>query len=540
MATLNELTAWQNALRFLDRVVATPPEHLKIDDLVRAFSGLDLKDEDCKRLLLAYKEKKCSVHEVYVQLVSILLKKDSEKCEAGYREARQVHRLEEGQYLTMRMQTHMNDFFFKELIAVKGKLENNVKEAKNKDKKIEELERENASLKSDFGKLEADLKAVVKDVKRLKDKSKKLKSHSVQEDDLLETLVDVVGKLDDKMKGLGQLSENSLVSLRDLIMEEVGRSGSFNLHGDKDIAKLKKEFEAFKSTSWTVLARLYGVFRCYTMLVHGSPSGKAANKVPMAMGVYRLIGVFNDHPLYKKDGGEMYLYFMDNAWMVGPSIGFDRTWLKRPMNNDGHEPVWSLLPDLSSGWDFQTSKARHTEAKWSGDVTVKCEPLRDVDAIIHALCKATNTNSKEFKLLTIAAGKTLDTDQVISTPLSNPDVNGEINRSFRRKSPLDRQDSKRRSKGGESVKSAPKSPKVRRPSPTRKSSPSPIRKHKTDVYHRIPSPTRQRTPKSTRRSIERQRERLESPPRSMGYTYRRISPDMSDQVVNTMLENVSG
>lgn len=59
-------------------------------------------------------------------------------------------------------------------------------------------------------------------------------------------------------------------------------------------------------------------------------TGAVKEKLPLALGVYRLIGSWHAQPLYKKDGGEMYLYYNEDvkAWLVGPDWTSKNAWLK--------------------------------------------------------------------------------------------------------------------------------------------------------------------------------------------------------------------
>ena len=38
------------------------------------------------------------------------------------------------------------------------------------------------------------------------------------------------------------------------------------------------------------------------------------------LGVYRMVGDFNNKPLYKQDEGENYLYYQNKTWLVGPKL----------------------------------------------------------------------------------------------------------------------------------------------------------------------------------------------------------------------------
>lgn len=105
----------------------------------------------------------------------------------------------------------------------------------------------------------------------------------------------------------------------------------------------------------------------------------AYNSLPLCMGVYRLIDTFNDHPLYKQDGGEHYLYYHKSleAWMVGPQVGRNYGWIR---NAEKGQKQGRLLPqDLQSGWQYQplTCEGGEGNSKWmSDDHTLKVEPLR--------------------------------------------------------------------------------------------------------------------------------------------------------------------
>ena len=73
------------------------------------------------------------------------------------------------------------------------------------------------------------------------------------------------------------------------------------------------------------------------------------------MGVYRLVGTYADRPLYKKAGGEMYLYFNARlqTWMVGAEVGQDQGWLKNTSPKKLEMEGSSILPNLCGGWQYQ-------------------------------------------------------------------------------------------------------------------------------------------------------------------------------------------
>ena len=285
---------------------------------------------------------------------------------------------------------------------------------------IDVLRKDQDVIKVDVTKQKAEVKRVsadLLDLRRMLDKWIEELKRDLESTDIrvkgnvreIEALKAALEELRDKIRGLGELSQNSLVKVKEVVLNEV--TNKFDSWADvllrQRLDSLRKEFDGFRITSWEVLAKLYGVFRCYTILIYGSPDGEASKEIPMAMGVFRLIGVFNGRPLYKKDGGEMYLYYLSGAWM------------------DADDHLWSMLPDLRKGWEFQTmSNKRHHEADWrKDDRTLTCEPLRDVDNITHLLLKASRgKDTKELEEV-VAAGKLLKADQVVDTCLENYDPN---------------------------------------------------------------------------------------------------------------------
>ncbi len=141
--------------------------------------------------------------------------------------------------------------------------------------------------------------------------------------------------------------------------------------------------------------RIYGALHDYTIVLKSTSS---ANKtLPLCMGVYRLIGRYDNRPLYKQDGGEHYLYHNKTfgAWMVGPQIGKNYGWLRKQRegrngsvstsdgssDEDEDRIAPRLLPeDLSGGWQYQQLGGNDEDddglAWLSDDQTLKVEPLR--------------------------------------------------------------------------------------------------------------------------------------------------------------------
>ena len=56
----------------------------------------------------------------------------------------------------------------------------------------------------------------------------------------------------------------------------------------------------------------------YTVVL--SSTGSAAKQQPACLGVYRMVGEYNNKPLYKQDDGENFLYYQNKTWQVGPHL----------------------------------------------------------------------------------------------------------------------------------------------------------------------------------------------------------------------------
>ena len=105
-------------------------------------------------------------------------------------------------------------------------------------------------------------------------------------------------------------------------------------------------------------------------------TGAAAEHQIECMGVYRMVDVFNDKPVYRQDVGDHYLYYngQHNTWMVGSRVGHDFGWIK----NSSPEHQKNRLPDLRTGWEYQPlARADHLDSHWNGDDnTLHVEVLR--------------------------------------------------------------------------------------------------------------------------------------------------------------------
>jgi len=120
---------------------------------------------------------------------------------------------------------------------------------------------------------------------------------------------------------------------------------------------------------WKLILDILAVFRASTLVVISS--GAVAESLADALGVYRLTGTHNNHPLYKQDGGENYIFHYANWWIVGTVVGMPHGWLRT--NFTGH---W--LPDNSNGWQYRTP---WQEGWMEDDQTLRIEALADIEKI---------------------------------------------------------------------------------------------------------------------------------------------------------------
>ncbi len=158
------------------------------------------------------------------------------------------------------------------------------------------------------------------------------------------------------------------------------------------------DFDRYRDSSYEILVRIYGVLRkCTTNNVEGceyiviyfiggyavifSSQGSAGNNLPLCMGVYRLYGTYADRPVYKKAGGEMFLYYNPRlqTWMVGAEVGKDQGWLKNSNPRTLEMEGSSVLPNLMGGWQYQPMGGALDRVKtgWmSDDPSLKLETVK--------------------------------------------------------------------------------------------------------------------------------------------------------------------
>ena len=114
-------------------------------------------------------------------------------------------------------------------------------------------------------------------------------------------------------------------------------------------------------------------------------SGLAADHQHDCLGVYRMVDVYNDKPVYRQDVGDHYLYYnaAHTTWMIGSRIGHDFGWIK----NSSPEHEKNRLPDLRTGWEYQPlARADHLDSHWVGDDhTLHVEILRGELRVLYTL-----------------------------------------------------------------------------------------------------------------------------------------------------------
>lgn len=120
---------------------------------------------------------------------------------------------------------------------------------------------------------------------------------------------------------------------------------------------------------WKLILDILAVFRASTLVLISS--GAVAEVLADALGVYRLTGTHNNHPLYKQDGGENYIFYYANWWIVGTVVGMPHGWLRT--NFTGH---W--LPDNNNGWQYRTP---WQDGWMEDDQTLRIEALTDIEKI---------------------------------------------------------------------------------------------------------------------------------------------------------------
>ncbi len=266
-------------------------------------------------------------------------------------------------------------------------------------------------LKNDFSKLKEKVMKLIDDLrdlnrKLLEEVTKQVNAKLSEQDDDIKANKRKIADLDrdlqdllDKIKALEiKAKEKSNVTLIDDHKEQITVNVMKEMEkkletGDK-WKKLKAELDRNKEDVWAIMMKMYGFLRCNTLVIWADAGSPAEQKLPLALGVFRLIGTFNKHPLYKKDGGEMYLYFRkDNGvdtWMVSPEIGSEFAWLK---NEEKFKtmagPGGAITPDLRKGWLYQpmAGYAKVKDQFRSDDESLTCQPLKDAESINKEMVK---------------------------------------------------------------------------------------------------------------------------------------------------------
>lgn len=60
----------------------------------------------------------------------------------------------------------------------------------------------------------------------------------------------------------------------------------------------------------------------------------AAKHQAACLGVYRSMGYNNGRPAYKQDEGEIYLYYKNKNWLIGPQLDRDYAWIRNRSQED--------------------------------------------------------------------------------------------------------------------------------------------------------------------------------------------------------------
>ncbi len=444
---------WDEALGFLHKL-ANDPKGKHRDEICDKFASSRVHDlfteaGDRQTIFKRYGKGQVDTVELFTQIIQKLLKKENEADREGFNEAFNVHKIEGYHYLTSKYHADMFralevciNNLYRQIMDIKipdlpempdlGPIWQAIEALGRKDKAQDREIEENSKR---IGKLED---AVREQSRRINDNREAIKVNKERIDENrrdIETNKEEIRLIWEAIKKL----KERLVKLeeRDIRKDMDMWWTSVNIAMEDSYKKDKKKVEAlFKS--------IVDVFRYYTVIIYSvKPDGPAAENVPMTMGIFRLVGVFNGKPLYKKDEGEMYMYYLGQAeaWMVGPVIGADYGYLYHGLSHSGrstsgrgrsHEDYGSygrsdsyddrdhhrgkhygILPLMDSGWYFQPNQYEpYDEAKWQSDTSVKCEPLRNVEVVTNALRALLEDTSMDMNSMH---------DQVVDTMLENFD-----------------------------------------------------------------------------------------------------------------------
>lgn len=99
----------------------------------------------------------------------------------------------------------------------------------------------------------------------------------------------------------------------------------------------------------------------YTVRLYSQ--GDAQKHQSLCLGIYRSIDYHHGRPVYKQDGGQVYLYYMkaEKAWLIGPHIGNNYAWIRNRVESSS--PVESSSSSSSSDSDSGSESKRKISSK---------------------------------------------------------------------------------------------------------------------------------------------------------------------------------
>ena len=90
-------------------------------------------------------------------------------------------------------------------------------------------------------------------------------------------------------------------------------------------------------------------------------SSSTARIMAELLGLYEIVGnAYNGHPVYKMVGGDFYLYYSDEHWIVGAKIGDSSGFIRSLSFGDEETPL--------EGWSFFDG------SDWASDEQLMVEP----------------------------------------------------------------------------------------------------------------------------------------------------------------------
>ena len=102
-AAQDTIEIWHHALRFLDNLAAEGPA-VDRGELFGIVSPTKIFEKDGSNLQTSYKEREKDTVVVFTEIVQAFLKLENERCEEGFNEAFNVHKIEGYHYLNGRLQ----------------------------------------------------------------------------------------------------------------------------------------------------------------------------------------------------------------------------------------------------------------------------------------------------------------------------------------------------------------------------------------------------------------------------------------------------